>query len=264
MPESGQWQRALCILAVLQISQPNPQRNEKKIRKMYAIKQIKICAEYRDMLPRPRLDLSGTPGFRPISLSPGSWQTSLGLGSMSRYSAQILICIIMCMGHYGPWYCRNLIVTLEVLHVCLYDVVLNACHYDMWHLMHVIISWAVTCMPLWYLEYCMYAAMPYGITCMSLWHGILHVCCYVKGIACLLLRHEVLHASHYNMVCCMYVLMMWGGAYMYVVMMWRIVCMSLWHGALHVCHYDMGDCIHVTMTWDIAYNTADTKAESRS
>ena len=30
---------------------------------MYAIKQIKICAEYRDMLPRPRLDLSGTPGL---------------------------------------------------------------------------------------------------------------------------------------------------------------------------------------------------------
>ena len=68
--------------------------NNKKKRKMYAIKQIKICAEYRDMLPRPRLDLSGTPGLRPIGLSPGSWQTSLGLGSMSRYSAQILICII--------------------------------------------------------------------------------------------------------------------------------------------------------------------------
>ena len=60
---------------------------------MYAIKQIKICAEYRDMLPRPRLDLSGTPGLRPIGLSLGYWQTSLGLGSMSRYSAQILICI---------------------------------------------------------------------------------------------------------------------------------------------------------------------------
>ena len=91
---NGQWQRALCILAVLQSSQPNLQRNEKKKnRKMYAIKQIKICAEYQDMLPRPRLDLSGTPGLRPIGLSPGSWQTSLGLGSMSRYSAQILICI---------------------------------------------------------------------------------------------------------------------------------------------------------------------------
>ena len=90
---NGQWQMALCILVVLQSSQPNPQRNEKKTRKMYAIKQIKICAEYRDMLPRPRLDLSGTPGLRPIGLSPGSWQTSLGLGSMSRYSAQILICI---------------------------------------------------------------------------------------------------------------------------------------------------------------------------
>ena len=46
---------------------------------MYAIKQIKICAEYWDMLPRP------------IGLGLGSWQTSLGLGSsMSQYSAQIL------------------------------------------------------------------------------------------------------------------------------------------------------------------------------
>ena len=27
---NGQWQRALCMLAVLQSSQPNPQRNEKK------------------------------------------------------------------------------------------------------------------------------------------------------------------------------------------------------------------------------------------
>ena len=69
-------------------------RGMKKNRKMYAIIQIKICAEYRDMLPRPRLDLSGTPGLRPIGLSPGSWQTILGLGSMSRYSAYILICII--------------------------------------------------------------------------------------------------------------------------------------------------------------------------
>ena len=103
---NGQWQMALCILAVLQSSQPNPQRNEKKIRKMYAIKQIKICAEYRDMLPRPRLDLSGTPGLRPIGLSPGSWQTSLGLGSMSRYSAQILICIT----HKQPLHC----------HICTY------------------------------------------------------------------------------------------------------------------------------------------------
>ena len=72
---------------------PTKPTEEWKKGKMYAIKQIKICAEYRDMLPRPWLDLSGTPGLRPIGLSPGSWQTSLGLGSMSRYSAQILICI---------------------------------------------------------------------------------------------------------------------------------------------------------------------------
>ena len=47
------------------------------------------------MLPRLRLDLSGTPGLRFIGLSPGSWQTNLGLGSMSRYSAEILICILL-------------------------------------------------------------------------------------------------------------------------------------------------------------------------
>ena len=95
---NGQWQRALCMVAVLQSSQPNTYRNKKKW-KMYAIKQIKICAEYRDMLPRPRLDLSGTPGLRPIGLSPGSWQTSLDLGSEFRYSAEILICITLLRAH---------------------------------------------------------------------------------------------------------------------------------------------------------------------
>ena len=75
---------------------------------MYAIKQIKICAEYRDMLPRPRLDLSGTPGLRPIGISPGYWQTSLGLGSMSRYSAQILFCIAMNDFHPGDCYTNQM------------------------------------------------------------------------------------------------------------------------------------------------------------
>ena len=56
--------------------------------------QIKICAEYRDMLPRPRL-VCQEPGLRPIGLSPGvPDKSSRGLGSMSRYSAQILICFI--------------------------------------------------------------------------------------------------------------------------------------------------------------------------
>ena len=83
---------------------------------MYAIKQIKICAEYRDMLPRPWLDLSGTPGHRPIGLSPGSWQTSLGLGSMSRYSAQILICITQySCPIYSSW--------ASWLHVDIYHIV---------------------------------------------------------------------------------------------------------------------------------------------
>ena len=56
--------------------------------------QIKICAEYRDMLPRPRL-VCQEPGLRPIGGSPGvPDKSSWGLGSMSRYSAQILICFI--------------------------------------------------------------------------------------------------------------------------------------------------------------------------
>ena len=42
--------------------------------------KIKICAEYRDMLPRPRL----------VCQEPD--KSSRGLGSMSRHSAQILIC----------------------------------------------------------------------------------------------------------------------------------------------------------------------------
>ena len=59
--------------------------------------QIKICAEYRDMLPRPRL-VCQEPGLRPIGRSPGvPDKSSRGLGSMSRYSAQILICFIACI-----------------------------------------------------------------------------------------------------------------------------------------------------------------------
>ena len=56
--------------------------------------QVKICAEYRDMLPRPRLFFQ-EPGLRPIGRSPGvPDKSSRGLGSMSRYSVQILICFI--------------------------------------------------------------------------------------------------------------------------------------------------------------------------
>ena len=36
----------------------------------YCVIQIKICAEYRYMLPRPRLDCQ-EPGLRPISRNPG-------------------------------------------------------------------------------------------------------------------------------------------------------------------------------------------------
>ena len=107
----------------------------------YAI-QIKICAEYRDMLPRPRLvcqepglrpigrspgvpDKSSRglgsmsryrdmlprprlvcqePGLRPIGRSPGvPDKSSRGLGSMSRYSAQILICFIAYIFSISLW-----------------------------------------------------------------------------------------------------------------------------------------------------------------
>ena len=64
------------------------------------IKQIKICAEYRDMLPRRRL-VCQEPGLRPIGQSPGlPDKSSGGLGSMSQYSAQILICFIAYIFHF--------------------------------------------------------------------------------------------------------------------------------------------------------------------
>ena len=51
------------------------------------------------MLPRPRL-VCQEPGLRPIGRSPGvPDKSSRGLGSMSRYSAQILICFIAYIFH---------------------------------------------------------------------------------------------------------------------------------------------------------------------
>ena len=61
---------------------PTKSAEEWKKGEMYAIKQIKICAEYRDMLPRPRL-VCQEPGLRPIGRSPG----------VPDKSGQILICI---------------------------------------------------------------------------------------------------------------------------------------------------------------------------
>ena len=62
--------------------------------------QNKICAEYRDMLPRPRL-VCQEPGLRPIGRSPGvPDKSSRGFGSMSWYSAQILICFIAYIFHF--------------------------------------------------------------------------------------------------------------------------------------------------------------------
>ena len=56
--------------------------------------QIKIGVEYWDMLPRPKL-VCQEPELRLIGRSPGvPDKSSWGLGSMSRYSAQILVCFI--------------------------------------------------------------------------------------------------------------------------------------------------------------------------
>ena len=52
------------------------------------------------MLPRPRL-VCQEPGLRPKGRSPGvPDKSSRGLGSMSRYSAQILICFIAYIFHF--------------------------------------------------------------------------------------------------------------------------------------------------------------------
>ena len=73
--------------------------------------------EYRDMLPRPRL-VCQEPGLRPIGRSPGvPDKSSRGLGSMSRYSAQILICFI---AYIFLFFFIPLWVWLETLQDCQY------------------------------------------------------------------------------------------------------------------------------------------------
>ena len=53
-----------------------------------------LSASAQVYLTNPAEAWVACPGILHIGLSPGSWQTSLSLGSMSRYSAQILICFI--------------------------------------------------------------------------------------------------------------------------------------------------------------------------
>ena len=89
-----QWKLADGTLTVLKCMGIAPTQRGIENWQMYAMKQIMACVEYRDMLPRPRLNLTGTPGHRLVGLRSRSRQTSLGLGSMSRYSAEILMCIL--------------------------------------------------------------------------------------------------------------------------------------------------------------------------
>ena len=114
-----------------------PTEEWKKNRKMYAIKQIKICAEYRDMLPRPRL-VCQEPGLRPIGRSPGvPDKSSRGLGRMSWYSAQILICITQRASNtenVSIWWCYH--GSPHTSHVALYcgPHCTHLCHHssDLW------------------------------------------------------------------------------------------------------------------------------------
>ena len=99
-PHKGQWRGALMfsfICAGINGWVNNGEAGDLRRHRAHydtTVIQIKICAEYRDMLPRPRL-VCQEPGLRPIGRSAGvPDKSSLGLGSMSRYSAQILICFI--------------------------------------------------------------------------------------------------------------------------------------------------------------------------
>ena len=77
----------------------DPARSMSSLRPISNI-QIKICAEYQDMLPRSVL-VCQEPGLRPIGWSPGvPDKSSRGLGSMSWYSVQIIICFIAYMFLY--------------------------------------------------------------------------------------------------------------------------------------------------------------------
>ena len=42
---------------------PTKPKEEQKLKNVYYLKQIKICAEYRDMIPRARLDFRVHLGF---------------------------------------------------------------------------------------------------------------------------------------------------------------------------------------------------------
>ena len=94
--------------------------------------QIKICVEYRDVLPRPRL-VCQEPGLRPIGRSPGvPDESSRGLGSMSRYSAQILICLHFPFFTRGQFWPSGVVIACVCVSVrvsvCVYQSL--ACPHD--------------------------------------------------------------------------------------------------------------------------------------
>ena len=86
--------------ANIYIAPPTTKKNNQIAMSIGYITQIDIFAEYRDMLPRPRL-VCQEPGLRPIDRSPDvPDKSSRGLGSMSRYSAKILICFVAYIFHF--------------------------------------------------------------------------------------------------------------------------------------------------------------------
>ena len=69
MPMDNASGRGHCGSPEMQGSQPNPQRNYTL--EMDAIKQIKICAEYQNMVSKASAGLSGTPDWSPWLPCPG-------------------------------------------------------------------------------------------------------------------------------------------------------------------------------------------------
>ena len=102
------WPMAEGIVPVLKCNVPNPAHRGIENLKMYAIKHIKICAKFRDIVLRASVGLSGTPALRLIGLNPGFWQTRLGL----RYHVPVFR---IDLNLYNPSHIRIFECTLIVL-----------------------------------------------------------------------------------------------------------------------------------------------------
>ena len=95
--------------------------------KMCAVKQIKICSEYRNMVLEASVGLSCKPVIRPAASAQVPDKPALALVTMSRYSPQILICVILWCFYPKPvlayGYCRCLHLCVRAcVSVCVYPI----------------------------------------------------------------------------------------------------------------------------------------------